>query len=84
MNPLNDTDKATNIRGFFVAKLKNLKLFNRTKIDYSERLGSEIEYMRKYFKEYLSVKDCETQDNFIQFNLNHPRYLEIIESKNFE
>ncbi len=80
-NPLNDTDKASNIRERFIAKIKGLKLYNRTKIIANERLGAEIDYMKRHFKEYLSIKDCVSQDSYKHFFDDHPRYCEYIESK---
>ena len=82
-NPLNDIDKASNIREGFIAKIKSLKIFNRTKIHANERQGAEFDYMKKYFQEYLSVKDCASQDSYKNFFENHPRYLEYIKSYNF-
>lgn len=82
-NPLNNTDQATNIREGFIARIKSMKTFNRTKIHTNDRQGAEIDYMKKNLPEYLSAKESEIKENFKKFLENHPRYTELIESNDF-
>jgi hypothetical protein len=82
-NPLNDVDRGANIWEFFLAKIKRLKVFNRTVIVRNERGGAEIYYMKKFFKEYLAIKDLVNEDSFKEFHLNHPRFLEFINGRNY-
>lgn len=82
-NPLNDTDKPTNIRQLFVAKLKKLKILNRTVIVLNERQGSEYDYLKKYYSEYITIKNEPNGEKAKEFFLAHPSYLELIESKLF-
>lgn len=82
-NPLNGTDSLENIRQFVIAKMPDLKVFNRTQIMHGERKGSEIDYLKKFGQEWLDLeapeKSCEENKN--EFLLLHPSYIKLIESK---
>jgi hypothetical protein len=85
-NPLNDTDKPHNIRQTATARIENLTLFNRTNVvqrkgaDANERKGAEIDYLKKYGKEWLEVKRSKDQARMDAFLSEHPTYKNIIES----
>lgn len=80
-NPLNGTDSLENIRQFVIAKMPDLKVFNRTQIMHGERKGSEIDYLKKFGQEWLDLeapeKSCEENKN--EFLLLHPSYIKLIE-----
>lgn len=71
-NPLNQSDRKENIRQYFIAKLLKLEYLNRTKIEYSERMGSEIDYLKKYVNDWLETKKIKSKLENFQFE--HPTY----------
>ena len=90
-NPLNNTDQLENIRQFFIAKLGGLKVFNRTKFSRQERKGAEIDYLKKFGKQWLELAGSEgsslTPDQLASnknaFLVEHPRFTELVQSKCF-
>jgi hypothetical protein len=71
-NPLNQSDRKENIRQYFIAKLLKLEYLNRTKVEYSERMGSEIDYLKKYVNDWLETKKIKSKLENFQFE--HPTY----------
>ena len=84
-NPLNDRDIATTITQLFFAKIETLDSFNRyvvEKLETNEKFGAEIDYLKRFFKDYLKAHKSEksSESDKLNFNREHPRYLDIIES----
>lgn len=86
-NPLNDSDKNENIRQLMLARVSGLKMFNRTPVDGpgckgkliggQERKGAEIDYLKKFGKEWLET--LEKKELAKEFHRQHPRYQKLIE-----
>ena len=83
-NPLNKSDQLENIRELFIAKIERLQTFNRSKLERNERKGAEIDYLKKFGKDWFEVCD-ETKTNNIEkrkeFIKMHPRYFDLVKSK---
>lgn len=76
-NPLNSTDKSENIRQLFVAKLSQLEILNRTKLGYSERMGSEIDYLKKFASEWMEVQKSDDKLQLEKFYYDHPCFQDL-------
>ena len=81
-NPLNNTDRMSNIRVMFIAKIENLVMFNRTKVGVTvrgERAFCELDYLKMNGAEWLKV-DKKDKEQMLKFNRAHPRYLYFVKS----
>lgn len=76
-NPLNDSDRPTNLRQMMIARVGGLKMYNRTVVSGRERKGAEIDYMKKYGN--LWFESIEQKSNNHSFHREHPRYAKLIE-----
>lgn len=79
-NPLNNTDSVENFRQLIIAKLPDMKMFNRTVISNGERKGSEIDYLKKFGQEWIKI--TENPDDTtpkLKFLKEHTSYLKLIE-----
>jgi hypothetical protein len=80
-NPLNSSDTESNIRERIIACIANIKLFNRTFLERSERTGSEFDYIKKNYHSFLKIKNInQNETDRIKFINEHPRYFTLIES----
>ena len=69
-NPLNNLDNAQTVRQMFIAKIKNLKILNRTAINVrprfsetfagNERKGAEIDYLKRFGAEWLQLNTSDS------------------------
>ena len=97
LNPLNNLESNTNIRQMIISKIGGLQIYNRTTINvrnrekFDERKGAEIDYLKKYGAEWLKITDenCginshELEEMKIKFKNEHPRYSELVKSKNIK
>ena len=69
-----------------IAKGAKLKVLNRSIIQIDERKSSEYHYVKTFFKDYLKAAPTAEQmtnhnPEWVAFNLEHPRYLKLAESK---
>jgi hypothetical protein len=80
-NPLNQSHKPEDLRQLIIAKLSNLKMFNRTPMINKERKGAEIDYLKKYGKEWLELKANPDKIKMEKFLNEHPCYVKICESE---
>jgi hypothetical protein len=87
-NPLNGQDSLENIRQLVISKLLDLKMFNRTKVLPEERKGADIDYLKKFGKEWIEIenKDKALSEEEVMarkkvFLEEHPSYLRLVESK---
>ena len=79
-NPLNHNNKPENMRQLVIAKVENLKMFNRTLIEADERKGAEIDYLKKFGKEWLDLKASDNKLKQDIFHNEHPCYVKLTES----
>lgn len=95
-NPLCSTEKEVTIRQMIISKIGNLEVVNRTRIERKKRIGderkaAEIDYMKKFAKQWYELKDAieaaksdaskkEAEKNLETFYFEHPRYLEMVKS----
>ena len=81
-NPLNNTDSVENFRQLIIAKLPDMKMFNRTVISNGERKGSEIDYLKKFGHEWIKITENPDDTTAkLKFLKEHTSYLKLIESK---
>jgi hypothetical protein len=76
-NPLNKNEKPENVRQLVIAKLSDLKMFNRTPIENDERKGAEIDYLKRFGKEWLELKCTPNKIKLDIFVNEHPNYAKI-------
>jgi hypothetical protein len=79
MNPLNDTMKALDLRDMFIAKIKNLKVLNRTFVSPDDRKDAEYIYVKNNLQMYLKAEK-ESNHSLCEFLFEHPRYMLLVES----
>lgn len=96
-NPLCETEQDTTWRQIVISKIGNLRILNRTPIEIdkraiNERKTSEIDYLKKYAKQWYEITESiqsavsiDVKNSFEQklkdFYHDHPRYLELVKSK---
>ncbi|XP_064622047.1 tubulin-specific chaperone E-like [Lineus longissimus] len=81
-NPVEKLLDLETTREFIIAKIAKLKLLNRSDVFPKERKGSEIDYLKKFGKEWLTAggnQDPEKNKPNQQFLLDHPRYQDIVD-----
>ncbi|CAH1792652.1 unnamed protein product [Owenia fusiformis] len=80
-NPLMSTFNPETVYELFVAKIENLKVFNRSTVTYGDRKGAEIDYLKMYGKIWLhsggnqDPSKCKPTE---EFNQEHPRYAALV------
>lgn len=86
-NPIHPASQET-ARQDVIAKLHRVKILNRNEIKYEERKGAEIDYLKRYGKNWLAWQmaggDTEEEksqksQNLENFFEEHPRYLKLID-----
>jgi hypothetical protein len=80
LNPILETDKGDNCRQIIVALIASLKVLNGTEIFKEERYGSELDYLKRYGKEYLDIAGTSQahDEALTTFYKRHPRYPELM------
>ncbi len=81
-NPFLKDMAPESIRELLVAKIGSLKVCNGSMINYGERKGSEIDYVRKTCKEWLASggsRDEGKSNPSQEFLELHPRYAKLLE-----
>ena len=65
------------VRQLFIASIPTLTLFNGSELLKTERYGAELDYLKKYGREYLDIQKIEKPDSknaaWKAFTLRHPR-----------
>ena len=75
-NPILETENGETCRQLIIASVASLKVLNGTEIFKMERYGAEVDYLKKYGLEYLSlVKKNEDLEPFFS---RLPRYREFL------
>lgn len=80
-NPLNGSLDKETLRELVIAKIKNLAQFNRSKITPSERMGAELDYLKKFGRHWLDSggnRDLSLDKSSATFLSEHPRYLQLV------
>ncbi|XP_078397826.1 tubulin-specific chaperone E isoform X1 [Cetorhinus maximus] len=73
---------AKTVRQLIIAKLGHLNVLNRTEISADERKGAELDYRKRFGKDWLKAgghQDPEKNRPDKEFCAEHPRYQELIE-----
>jgi Leucine-rich repeat (LRR) protein len=72
-NPILEKESQENGRQLTIAAIKSLTYLNGSKIEKQERRGAEIDFLKKYGLEYLSLKASQDSKEIDIFCNNHPR-----------
>ena len=75
-NPILETENGETCRQLFIASIATLKVVNGTELFKTERYGAELDYLKKFGKEYLSLEGDE--EKMSGFFARHPRYGEFL------
>ncbi|GAB6031710.1 hypothetical protein CHUAL_009459 [Chamberlinius hualienensis] len=79
-NPIWDLDRQDNVWQILVAKLSSLQNLNGSFISSEERRGAELDYIKRYAKDWFSYKNDAAGNGECQtFEYQHPRYLGLVE-----
>lgn len=81
-NPLMDSANPQTVRQLLIAKLKHLKMCNRTMITTEERKGAEIDYLKRFGPEWVKAGGSQNlnQNNpSKEFVASHPRFQDFIQ-----
>ena len=81
-NPILETENGATCRQIIIASMKSLKVCNGTEVERIERIGSELDYLKKYGQEYLAISKMEESDKRSAaegiFFKRHPRYKDFL------
>ena len=69
------------IRQQIFAKIENLLVLNRTKLDFSERMGSEVDYLKKFSSDWFTANKSEDKTELKKFIYDHPNFNNLAKSK---
>lgn len=65
------------MRQLFIASIPTLTHFNNSELVKMERSGAELDYLKKYGREYLDIQKMENEEDkevaWAAFILRHPR-----------
>lgn len=79
-NPLWKSEKRDDVWQLVIAKIDGLKILNRCSISPKERRGAELDYLKKYGKEWLLAEKSSIVDLKAHFLTEHPRYHALVEA----
>ena len=74
-NPILEKENKETCRQLIIAAMKSIKYLNGSLIEKQERRGAEIDFLKKYGKEYLMVQGNAASSEYQKFVVNHPRYV---------
>lgn len=82
-NPVLVTENGATCRQIMIASMKTMKICNGTHIERSERIGAELDYLKKYGRAFLDVEKLpEGSEERIAaaaaFAQRHPRYPDFV------
>ena len=72
-NPILEKESRETCRQLLIAAIKSLAYLNGSSIEKQERRGAEIDFLKKYGKEYLSLQESNDEKQMIAFINAHPR-----------
>lgn len=82
-NPINQLDRADTVRQFVIVKLEKLTILNRTIVNVAERLGAEVDYLKRFGHEWIEANKLEDKTKLNDFKYNHPTYEKLVKSNHF-
>ncbi|GFQ76967.1 tubulin-specific chaperone E [Trichonephila clavata] len=77
-NPIVQSVNQETSRQLIIAKIQGLEMLNRTQIDRSERRGAELDYLKRYRKEWVESCQNSTQPSE-SFMAEHSTYLALLQ-----
>ncbi|XP_052768740.1 tubulin-specific chaperone E-like isoform X1 [Mya arenaria] len=80
-NPLMESATEQTVRQLLIAKLKHLKMCNRTEVANDERKGAEIDYLKRFGPEWVKSgghQDLNVSKPSQEFVKQHPRYADLV------
>ncbi|WAR20484.1 TBCE-like protein [Mya arenaria] len=86
-NPLMESATEQTVRQLLIAKLKHLKMCNRTEVANDERKGAEIDYLKRFGPEWVKSgghQDLNVSKPSQEFVKQHPRYADLNADQNLE
>ncbi|XP_054714059.1 tubulin-specific chaperone E-like [Uloborus diversus] len=81
-NPVVETVKPETARQFTIAKIIELEMLNRTKIERFERRGAELDYIKLHHKEWIAnggssdLNGSKLSESFLR---QHPTYCSLVQ-----
>ena len=73
-NPILEKENKETCRQLIIAAIKSIKYLNGSYIEKQERRGAEIDFLKKYGKEYLLHQGNTSSSEMQNFAKSHPRY----------
>ena len=73
-NPILEKENKDTCRQLIIAAIGSIKYLNGSIVEKQERRGAEIDFLKKYGKEYLSLQGSEVSTEMEKFVATHPRY----------
>ncbi|XP_042895224.1 tubulin-specific chaperone E isoform X1 [Parasteatoda tepidariorum] len=80
-NPVLSLESPETCRQYIIAKIQNLERLSRTEVERSERRGAELDYIKKFYKDWLldDCSKCEIHSKSTSpFLTLHPTYPELL------
>lgn len=81
-NPIMNSATPETVRQLLIAKLKHVRLANRTEVNSDERKGAEIDYLKRFGPEWVKSggsQDINQNNPSPEFVKNHPRFHDLIQ-----
>ena len=73
LNPILYNESQETCRQLIIASINSLKFLNGSFIEKQERRGAEIDFLKKYGKQYLTVQASNDSIEMEKFSKEHPR-----------
>ena len=73
LNPVLEKESRETCRQLIIAAIKSLTYLNGSLIERQERVGAEVDFLKKYGKDYLSSKASTDLKQMESFLKRHPR-----------
>ena len=73
-NPILEKENKDTCRQLIIAAIGSIKYLNGSIVEKQERRGAEIDFLKKYGKEYLSLQSSDASIEMENFVATHPRY----------
>ena len=73
LNPVLEKESRETCRQLIIAAIKSLTYLNGSLIERQERVGAEVDFLKKYGKDYLSSKASTDPKQMESFLKRHPR-----------
>ena len=73
-NPILEKENKDTCRQLIIAAIGSIKYLNGSIVEKQERRGAEIDFLKKYGKEYLALQGSDASVEMQTFVATHPRY----------